>query len=192
MAPRTSVQFEEIRVKSREKIILAAMQMFAQKSFHSTTVSDISKAAGISKGLIYNYFETKEDILKGIVDYMFAIGDKIMEESLSKQNPKDELRTMIDQIFQYLDKQSAISRMLIPLALEVGNFNYINEVIEKKMNGYLPKLTGIMKKLGFADAKMEAMALAVLFDGISLDYNVMGEKFPAKNMQRYLYKRYEL
>ncbi|MFN3939763.1 MAG: TetR/AcrR family transcriptional regulator [Chitinophagales bacterium] len=192
MTPRTSAQFGEIRAKSREKIILAAMQMFAQKTFHNTTVSDISKAAGISKGLIYNYFETKEDILKGIIEYMFSIGDKIMEESLNKQTPKDELCTMIEQIFTYLDKQSAVSRMLIPLALELGNFNYVNDVIEQKMENYLPKLTDIMQKLGFEDAEMEAMALGVLFDGISLDYNVMGKKFPAKRIQQYLYKRYGL
>ena len=192
MSPRTAVQFEELRSKSREKIILASMKQFAQKTYHNTTIADISKAAGISKGLIYNYFETKEDILKGIIEYMFQIGDKIMEESLSHTDPKDELRSMIDQLFQFLKQQGEISRMLIPLALELGSFNYINKVMERKMESYLGKLIEIMEHMGFEDPEMEAWSLGVLFDGISLDYNVLGKKFPAKRMQQYLYKRYEL
>lgn len=192
MSPRTAIQFEELRSKSREKIILAAMKLFALKTFRNTTVADISKEAGISKGLIYNYFETKEDILKGIIEYLFQIGDKIMQESLSYPNPKDELRSMIDQIFQFLEKQSDISRMMIPLAMELGSFNYINDVMERKMENYLGKLIEIMAALGFADAEMEAWSLGVLFDGISLDYAVLGKKFPAERLQQYLYKRYGL
>lgn len=192
MSPRTAIQFEELRSKSREKIILAAMKLFALKTFRNTTVADISKEAGISKGLIYNYFETKEDILKGIIEYLFQIGDKIMQESLSYLNPKDELRSMIDQIFQFLEQQSDISRMMIPLAMEMGSFNYINDVMERKMENYLGKLIEIMAALGFADAEMEAWSLGVLFDGISLDYAVLGKQFPAERLQHYLYKRYGL
>jgi len=56
MAPRTTKQFEAIRGKSREKIILAAIELFSAQTYHNTSVADISKKAGISKGLIYNYF----------------------------------------------------------------------------------------------------------------------------------------
>ena len=88
MSPRTAIQNEQIREKSREKIVLAAMELFSKQSFHRTSVADIARTAGISKGLIYNYFETKEDILRGIIDYMFAIGDQIMEESRAEGDPR--------------------------------------------------------------------------------------------------------
>src|ERR1700686_5698167 len=50
----------------REQIIDAAMRVFAQKGFARATNKDIAHEAGITAGLIYHYFKSKEDLL-GIV-----------------------------------------------------------------------------------------------------------------------------
>lgn len=50
----------------REQIIDAAMRVFAQKGFAKATNKDIAREAGITAGLIYHYFKSKEDLL-GIV-----------------------------------------------------------------------------------------------------------------------------
>lgn len=52
----------------REQIIDAAMRVFAQKGFLKATNKDIARAAGITPGLIYYYFESKEAVLKTIVE----------------------------------------------------------------------------------------------------------------------------
>lgn len=67
MAPRTAIQFERMR---EEKIVLimdVALEHFARSGFHATTIHHIAKHAGISNGLIYNYFESKEALLKAII-----------------------------------------------------------------------------------------------------------------------------
>lgn len=51
---------------ARERIIKAATQLFSQKGYDATRVSDIATAADVNKALIYYYFKSKEDIL----DYM--------------------------------------------------------------------------------------------------------------------------
>ena len=67
MPPRTEKQFKEIR-KDKKKIILdTSLELFAEKGIHSTSISMIAKKAGISKGLLYNYFDSKEELLKEIV-----------------------------------------------------------------------------------------------------------------------------
>ena len=192
MAPRTTAQFEAIREKRREKIILAAMELFSRQTYHNTSVADISKQAGVSKGLIYNYFTTKEDILNGILDYLFAIGDQMVAETRAAGTPKEELRHLIGQVFRFLHQQALISRMLIPLALEMGKFDFINEVIDRKMRDYLGLLVQIFSDMDYPDPEMEAWTLGVLFDGISLDYNVLGDRMPLDRMEQYLYKRYNL
>ncbi|MDP8201709.1 MAG: helix-turn-helix domain-containing protein [Candidatus Tenebribacter burtonii] len=55
MAPRTEEQFEKVREKSRKLIVNTAMELFAYYGYHNTTIEKISKKAGISKSLIYNY-----------------------------------------------------------------------------------------------------------------------------------------
>jgi len=66
MCPRTSEQFEEIRENMRRRIIVAAIECFATKGYHACSISDLAKHAGISKGLMYNYFSGKEDLLSTI------------------------------------------------------------------------------------------------------------------------------
>jgi AcrR family transcriptional regulator len=52
----------------REQIIEAAMQTFAKKGFANASNKDIAKAAGITPGLIYHYFESKGGLLKAIFE----------------------------------------------------------------------------------------------------------------------------
>lgn len=67
MSPRTSEQFAAIREQKTALIMETALELFAHKGYFSTTISDIAKKAGISKGLLYNYFESKEALLRAII-----------------------------------------------------------------------------------------------------------------------------
>jgi AcrR family transcriptional regulator len=60
MSPRTKQQFEDLRKDRRQAILDAALTVFANNGYHSASVSMIAKEAGVSKGLMYNYFESKE------------------------------------------------------------------------------------------------------------------------------------
>ncbi|WP_297487091.1 TetR/AcrR family transcriptional regulator [Thermococcus sp.] len=50
--------------KTREKLVLAAMELFARKGFDKTTVDEIVAKAGIAKGTFYLYFKSKDDLIK--------------------------------------------------------------------------------------------------------------------------------
>ena len=52
--PRTKEQFEEIRSRTKQKILESALELFAEKGFKGTSISEIAKTANISKGLAYN------------------------------------------------------------------------------------------------------------------------------------------
>jgi TetR/AcrR family fatty acid metabolism transcriptional regulator len=51
----------------RAQILDAAVTVFAEKGFHRATTKEVAKVAGVSPGTIYNYFDSKEDLLVGIV-----------------------------------------------------------------------------------------------------------------------------
>ena len=67
MSPRTSGQWEKIRQGKREAILDAALKLFANRGYYNTPISLIARDAGISKGLIYNYFDSKETLLYEII-----------------------------------------------------------------------------------------------------------------------------
>jgi AcrR family transcriptional regulator len=72
MAPRSEEQNAAIKDERREQILSAALRVFATKGFAAAKISDIVEKGGISHGLLYHYFESKEDIftelLKRAVD----------------------------------------------------------------------------------------------------------------------------
>jgi TetR/AcrR family fatty acid metabolism transcriptional regulator len=69
---------EHTKTKSRkDRIMEAALRIFAEKTFQDATISEISKEAGVSEATIYEYFGTKEDLL-------FAIPEKISNDTFEK------------------------------------------------------------------------------------------------------------
>ncbi len=69
---------DHARPKSRkDRIMDAALRIFAEKSFPEATISEISKEAGVSEATIYEYFGTKEDLL-------FAIPEKISNDTFEE------------------------------------------------------------------------------------------------------------
>jgi AcrR family transcriptional regulator len=50
-----------------QEITAAALHAFAEKGYAATRVDDVAKKAGVSKGLLYLYFKTKEDLFKAVI-----------------------------------------------------------------------------------------------------------------------------
>ena len=86
----------------RDQIIDAAMQVFAQKGFTRATNKDIAREAGITPGLIYYYFDSKEDLLKTIIE---------------TRSPAQLMTTLPPQVFEL--PPEIFMRMLILRALSI-------------------------------------------------------------------------
>jgi AcrR family transcriptional regulator len=54
---------EEQSLRRRRELIDAALRVFAEKGFAGSSIVDVGKAAGVSPGLIYHYFDSKEAML---------------------------------------------------------------------------------------------------------------------------------
>lgn len=57
----------------RDRLVAAAIQVFKEKGFHSATMRDIGRAADMTQGTIYNYVESKDDVL-------YLVCDRLVEE----------------------------------------------------------------------------------------------------------------
>jgi TetR/AcrR family transcriptional regulator, acrAB operon repressor len=56
--------------KKKRQIEHAALKLFTRQGFHGTTVREIARGAGVSMGNLYVYYQTKEDIFVGLVEYL--------------------------------------------------------------------------------------------------------------------------
>jgi AcrR family transcriptional regulator len=58
---------EQTRANTRRALLEAAAQAFAENGYHRTPIDSVSEQAGVAKGTIYNYFSSKEEVLRALV-----------------------------------------------------------------------------------------------------------------------------
>ncbi|WCK54379.1 TetR/AcrR family transcriptional regulator [Aneurinibacillus sp. Ricciae_BoGa-3] len=91
--------------KRREQIIEAAVGLFISKGFHKTTTREISRASGFSIGTLYEYIESKEDVLYLVCDAIHHEVEAGLEAVLVEtKNGADKLRAAINGFFHVMDK----------------------------------------------------------------------------------------
>ncbi|MDF1507259.1 TetR/AcrR family transcriptional regulator [Robertmurraya sp. DFI.2.37] len=112
-------QSDELTEKQK-KIILAAVQAFAEKGYASTSTSEIAKNAGVAEGTIFRHYKTKKDLLYSIIEPMLRkfiapLVIKDMEKVLKKEHAtfEDFLRAMIENRIKFLSKNMLLFKILI-------------------------------------------------------------------------------
>lgn len=102
--PRTEEKNRKIRETQREKILKAAKDTFLRKG-QATTMADIAKEAGISQGLAYRYFESKNAICKEVMRQMSA-GDLfgIRKVQSTDKSATQKLELMISELLECVEQ----------------------------------------------------------------------------------------
>jgi len=73
-------------IDTRSKILEAAIRVFAQKGYHDTRVDDIVAESNTSKGSVYFYFPSKQDIFLGLIDTFSNLLESKLNEALQKES----------------------------------------------------------------------------------------------------------
>jgi AcrR family transcriptional regulator len=117
-----------------EEIMDAALELFAEKGFTATRMTDVAKKAGISKGTLYLYFENKEAIFRSVVQEMIIPLVDQNDERVANYTGSAALllRELLEGMWQAVveTKLSAIPKLVIS---ESGNFPEMAEFFVKKV-----------------------------------------------------------
>jgi AcrR family transcriptional regulator len=118
MSPRTAVQFKEIREEKRSLIMDTALEYFAVKGFHNTTINQIAIQAGISKGLMYNYFESKDELLAEIIDRSVSEMYRYFDADRDGMLTGEEFELFIRKMFFLLKEKRTFWRLFFQLIMQ--------------------------------------------------------------------------
>lgn len=190
MSPRTKKQFEEIRSQSQTHIINRALSLFASKGFASTSVADIAREAGVSKGLMYNYFPSKEKLLLAIIGQALAELGQTMEKAVEIEDPAKRLEALVRSTFGAAKKDTERWRLfqilsLYPETIEVGGLELQNGRMQ--MIGIYQS---ILTELNFPKPELEVWILGALFEGILTHFFEAPEDYPLDDVLDEVIKRY--
>ncbi len=110
MAPRPDVSAERT-----EQIVEAAIAVFSRLGFHKARMDDIAREAGVSKGTLYWYFESKDAITKALLQHLFEQEVQEVETVLAAEGSVSErLLALTQQLAGRLEEQEK----LIPIIHE--------------------------------------------------------------------------
>jgi TetR/AcrR family transcriptional repressor of nem operon len=104
---------------TKEKLLESAQQLMLAKGYGATTVDEICKLAGVTKGSFFHYFERKEDLGKAALDHFVAFMFQTIQGA-----PFHNRKEPLQRIYGYLDFLIALSKNPdIPNSCLLGNFS---------------------------------------------------------------------
>ncbi|MEQ8535276.1 MAG: TetR/AcrR family transcriptional regulator [Imperialibacter sp.] len=183
MSPRTKAQIEEIREQSREKIIAAALDLFAHSGFHSTSIAQVAAKAGISKGLIYNYFQSKEDLLQAI----FTEAMKNSEDILTldpKATAKQRLIGMAKASADFMYNNQEYMRLFLTLMMQPDVVKSMKPWFDTVGKAKKDMLMPMFEEIFPGRAEVEYFFFGAIMDGIGFGYLVLGREYPFEEVKR--------
>lgn len=192
MAPRTEDQFSDIRQTSIKNIVSAAMKLFVQHGYLSVSVKDIAKEAGISQGLMYNYFKSKEKLLVYIIDDMINDMAELMQSAYAADDPAARLKLLIRLPFQSLRENKGFWEMVLPVLSQPAVSAKARKQLQELFQVTIIEMEKLFKALKVPKPKLEAYKLGAVLDGIGWGYIfIFQEDYPLDEMEKKLLKDYE-
>lgn len=90
--------------ETRERIVMAAMDLFWEKGYGSTSISDILKKAGANSGSLYHFFPAKQDVLTAVLDtYHRGIRPMLLDPAWQGvDDPVERIFVLLGQYRQFL------------------------------------------------------------------------------------------
>ncbi len=188
--PRTTEQFEEIRETRKQQIMDVALKLFATRGYDSTSISTIAEEANISKGLLYNYFESKEDLLIQLVNEGFQ--DMIDAFDLNKDGilTREEYIFFIEEVFTLMSGKLHFYKLYFTLMTQPTVWKLFESKFSEVIGPLINTLTDYYKRKGLADPEAESLMVAGLLDGIGFNYIFNPDHYPLDRIRKIIIERF--
>lgn len=101
------------KFRRRDGILRAATDLFSEKGYHEVTMEEIAEEMGVSKGTLYNYFSSKENLYLEILKESFEAIEALLHEEVENSDPAPlKLRKLLAAIFTFYRRNLKVLRIL--------------------------------------------------------------------------------
>jgi AcrR family transcriptional regulator len=123
---------ERRRQQTREYLLHAAAQVFAERGFHEATIDEVASAAGFTKGAVYSNFKNKEDLFLALLEDAYAKDTAAIKETLGASDVPPEAR--LGDFVQMMRSEMEDVPSLGALYLEFHLYALRNPSARERMN----------------------------------------------------------
>ena len=163
----------------REQLLDAAMTAFAANGYHGTSMNDVAKAAGITKPVLYQHFESKRHLYVELVD---DVANRLSDEVVSAVDPADThfQRTVgaLTAYFSFVETNQREFQLLFgrstPRDEETTNGG---RVVETRMSGTIAEI--LRQWLSGDEVELYARAIVNMSEGVCRHWLTQADRPPA-------------
>lgn len=105
---------EEQREKRREDILRAGLDLFVHKGYVATKVKDIAESVGMSTGLLFHYFDSKEALYEALIE--LGIAGPMSTMAQDEGEPLAFFEKAAEQIIRYIADEPFAAKMFVLMA----------------------------------------------------------------------------
>jgi AcrR family transcriptional regulator len=191
--PRTPEENDRIRQASKEKIRATAMVLFIKQGYYATSISDIAKQAGISKGLLYNYYKGKEELLSEMVEARIKEVAEVMEEAFTLNTPREQLEHIINGAIDNIHQKPEVHRFYLHLQTQPESdedlIKYSHLIIEENARQFEFQCK-IFEIMGETDSRKRSLYFSSVLQGIMLMISTYQQGFPIEEIKNQIIREF--
>jgi len=166
--PRVVPEYKE---EARTRIVTAANQVFGEKGYRQATMDDVAKKLGVSKGALYLYFASKEELFEAICRTEPLAFKEILYSTFSEnKNPLESAGEFFDKMLKRYGSNSGLS---FEIFSEASHNPGLRKILKKTQDEYATILMSYLeegRKRGLVDRGLDlrfiTYALIALWNGI--------------------------
>jgi AcrR family transcriptional regulator len=179
LSPRNKELSEEMRAHSRAALLVAARKCFAARGYFNVRISDVARQAGLSQGIIYWYFASKEALLKAVLAEAFeSLGAVMAQAAANEGSARQKMDALLDGLLAYAREGSEFTAIMISL------MGHSNEDMFARLGfdmngiglGYTQSLLAILTQAQaerVIPAEHDPLALTMMFFGMFNGLNLV-------------------
>ena len=171
--------------EKQERILEAALQLFAQEGFHATSTSKVAKLAEVSEGLIFRHFENKEGLLQAVLEEGEKRLKALFVDIVMEPDPKEVVRKTIEMTGKIDVSDYDFWKLQFKLKWELEITG------DKKMEPLKMALTNAFQKLNYQTPELETELLILFIEGLGSAV-LKGSNLNLDKMTKFMLEKYNL
>jgi TetR/AcrR family transcriptional regulator, transcriptional repressor for nem operon len=159
-------------LRSRDKLLRAAAQRFAERGFSATSIDDVCHDTGVVKSALYWHFQSKEGLLNAVLEQAAKAFEETADGAINDviravadiSDPRERLSQAVARMREIVETKQAMIRLMHEILLDGAGFNKKTRAIMlrvyDRVTGALA--AGIAEAIGFQPPGLESVALLIL------------------------------
>jgi AcrR family transcriptional regulator len=175
--PRVVPEYKE---KAKDRIVEAAREIFSKKGYHDTTMDDVAERLGVSKGALYQYFPSKEELYREILTARFHSMESMIASELTGGSFAECCQAFLENLIKYssglgfgFEVLSEATRNPALAKVARDHYRETAQAVQECLDEW--KKRGSLRK--DFDTHLFAKGLVALFDGMTV-YLAIGTEPP--------------